>query len=405
MTKETSGSSKSALRQFLVLQALAESNSSVPLTLVDFKSIVKEKAGKLGCDTKIDDRTLRGILDRCATVFPDNVVINKKEGSPTCWHWRGDTRFRTPKLVLERGEARYLADSLVSARRINTNQRKTLIDKLIGSSRDLRVSWDGICPVSDLFVPPLDNDQFFDNVEKLLKWIKAGFRISFTHGEADANGRIAPSGKRHTVDPYFLTSYEGNYYLIALYPRLNTASTGERKLYHFRVDFIFDVEIASDGDGDPIPIQPLEEIEGFEKFNLQHYLAAHPYMHSDPIVESIVSIENTPVARHHLFQTFGFCRLHPNHDGGGANDADGKALFYKVKGNKHAIVSWACQFADEAEIHEPKELRTQMLDIARRMVEKYASTDADMGDGAGFGVDEDAAADSVVNEATSRTGD
>ena len=372
MAKETSGSSKSAIRQLLVLQALAESNSSAPLTLADLQSIVKEKAGKLGCDTKIDDRTLRSILDRCATVFSDNVVISKREGSPTFWYWEGDAKFRSPKLVLERGEARYLADSLVSARRINTERRKALIDKLIGSSRDVRASWDGICPVSDLVVPPLDNDQFFDNVEKLLKCIKGRLRITFTHGEVDRNGKIVPSRKTHTVDPYFLTSYEGNHYLIALYPHPCKEDAGECMLYHFRVDFMFDVEKVLDGNGDPVPIQPLEGIEGFEKFNLQHYLAKHPYMHSAPIIEATVAIKDTPAARHHLFQAFGLCRLVPDHDCGGIREAKEGALAYVVKGNERAIVFWACQFADEAEILEPAELREKMHGIARRMAVKYS---------------------------------
>ena len=319
-----------------------------------------------GCDLK----TVKNNMDLIKDMY-EGQIEEEKDGRVFYWRWVGFEPFNSDAKCFDPGEARYLADCSVASNRIPEACKKRLAEKIFKftpkAEYDVIEYWDVTSQNPDLIAPASENRHFFYVIETLLGCIERGTQVAFEWGEVDSRGQMACTGDWVTVMPYHLACSGGNYYLLALYP--DSAAGPNPKLFHFRVDFMFSAREACDGNGAPLKSVPLESVKGFSSFNLRHYLAEHPYMFTDPVSMVTFAIKDDRRARHHFFERFGQC-------GPVCTQREDGRLVYPVSCNEKVALAWACQFADEAEILEPKELRDQMLGIAQRMMEKYAPTGA-----------------------------
>ena len=339
-----------------------------------------------------NEDTVTRNLDALKKVFGDCIESRRGEKNRKYWQWVGSASF-DPEELFNPSEARYLVDCVAASRRAPERHKRDLVEKILSFAPKDECGvieyWDATNQPSDLITPTSESPHFFFVVETLIECIKNGTQVCFEWGEVDARGQMARDcdGKCATVMPYYLACSGGNYYLIAFYS--GDATKPNPKLFHFRVDFMFSACEACDDNGVPLKSVPLENVKGYGGFNLRHYLADHPYMFSDPIMTVAFAVKDEKHARHHFFERFGQC-------GPVCTRREDGRLVYPVRCNETVALSWACQFADEAEILEPKELRGKMLGIAQRMVEKYASAGAGGAAGAGETLSEGEGASDTV---------
>lgn len=342
-------------RRILTLLKLLEENAgNKPLSQKELAGELKERGMIINRNTLRDD--LRLLKD----IYPDKICC-EKEGTANRWQHRP---------LLEPEEASFLANDVLNAKHITPDWKKKLLVKIEKLARKPNGYWSDTPLESQDDKQPANNPRCPAPIEVLKRCIQDGRQVTIGFDEINEWGEFEstdPSHKskrksprKHTVSPYFLVSSGGSCYLLAMYP-------GKSKLYHFRVDFIVSAKETYAAGNARGNVKPLAEIEGFDEFDPQRYSAEHPYMQYDEALKepAKVAVINTPAARHHFFQQFAGCNPEYKYK-------KGHSLIYEITASENALLIFAHQFADEAEILEPESLRKKMLNSANNIVEKYS---------------------------------
>lgn len=332
----------------LILKVLMEGDAgATELSQTRIGELLAEKYECVAHRTTIQD-SLR-LLEDC---FEE--VSHRTCDRRVLWSWRE----RETDPVFEASQARYLADSVIAAKRIPLAHKAELMrlvvenSSLAGANESTGTQpWDGILSNLDMECSAsiAENPEYFLNVEILDECLRTGSQVSFRFGETDRHGKFAKAAPDEKdvgpVTPLFLMVSDGTYYLACRFPASD-------KTYHYRVDLMHDMRIAGrcDGSSGSIP-------------NTIRYRAEHPYMFTDS-TNAVVRIKDTPKARNIFFDRFG---------GGGAQliEQEEDWLKYRVRANKAALCILACQLAGYVEVLEPSDVRDEVIDTAKQLEETY----------------------------------
>ncbi len=264
---------------------------------------------------------------------------------------------------------------------ISEEKKKLLIRKLIGEGSPFykSVFWDG---ESMRFNPKAiygrfsgrkntDRMNLIVNLKKIQEALNSLGQISFVFNRYRENKELTPTDrslrKRHKLSPYHLVVYHDNYYCIGLLEN-------ERKVMHYRVDLMSDIEIVRDEEGRIIPIE-LTAFEGLPianaEWNPEKYMAEHLNMAYDDPREILVKIASSGKGYTILHDWFGnhFEKVREITEKDEAGNEE-KYDIVKVITSPAMIVHWAMQYGTAVEIMD-EEIREKIREEIKKVGEKY----------------------------------
>ena len=204
-----------------------------------------------------------------------------------------------------------------------------------------------------------DNRQFAEKINLIQQAVKNLCQIRFKFNCYTAEHEMVPKSEYlHVLSPYHLVVYHDNYYCIGL-------KKGNKRIWHYRVDLMSDVEILTDGDGKTVPIDVCD-FEGLPICNAywdpEKYMAEHLYMAFDEPKEIRIKIRNTDYTI--LHDWFG------NHYEKTKQSCEAGYDIVKVRTSPYMMVHWAMQYADAVEVVD-EEIRKEIREEIKKLKEKY----------------------------------
>ncbi|WP_172623380.1 WYL domain-containing protein [Arabiibacter massiliensis] len=332
-----------------------------PLSIEDIRRRVEAEYG-IEVDRKTVSNNLSWLAELDERVRPDVKERSDGQGGVqevSCgWHCEP---------ALEAEELRYLADALFSCPRMPPRQKRDLWQKVsaLGGARAKKLA--GFGDFYDASPQPAVNRQLFRSIDVLNDALGNGWQASFSLGSLDLEGRFCQQAgeRRHVVDPRFMAMSDGRHYLFASYPSAEIPP-GDRKMYSFRIDLMFDAEIPRDRCGEPrkatVPPDRHPDIRA--------YLDKHLYTYSDPIVAVLFRFEDTDANRNLVFDRFGSAVRLARVDGGAAGARP--LLEASVQANENAMRFFAMQYSDVVEVLKPQSLRDALHEEGLRVAKRYA---------------------------------
>lgn len=181
-------------------------------------------------------------------------------------------------------------------------------------------------------------------------------QIKFKYSKTAVTGRKVCCGKEKdvTVSPYWVVVQRGNTYLIGY-------NHNEKKIWHFRVDKMKDVEKTEDyakPKGDT-------ELKGVDVGN---YVLEHPLMFSGNYVTAELKVKKDFIGTVH--ETFGANFLTKE-------DGEENLIVYNLRCGELDLFYWAIQYGDMVEVVKPLTLRDKIRTQIEGIRLKYQSTDSD----------------------------
>ena len=187
-----------------------------------------------------------------------------------------------------------------------------------------------------------DRKQLIENLKTIQKAINNLAQIRFRFNRYTADHTLVPKYDRMNVlSPYHMVVYHDNYYVIGL-----NQAWGDKRVLHYRVDLMSDIEIAKDNEGKIIPIE-LTAFTGLPISNAywdpEKYMAEHINMAFDEPREIKIKIEETGYTLIHDW----FGDHYKKVDSVAEKDDTGNEKIYdivEVKASPYMIVHWAMQY-------------------------------------------------------------
>jgi DNA-directed RNA polymerase specialized sigma subunit len=206
--------------------------------------------------------------------------------------------------------------------------------------------------------------QFIQNMKTIRHAVNNLVQIKFRFDHYTAEGVTAPdSDRRHVLSPYHLVVYHDNYYCIGL-------KKDDKRIWHYRVDLMSDVEIVKDDSGKALPA----EITAFEgtpicnaAWDPEKYMAEHLYMAYDDPQDIRIKIRDTDHTIIHDW--FG------NHYEKTDEACEEGYDIVKVRTSPAMIVHWAMQYGTAVEILN-EEIREKIREEAESIAERYSAKGA-----------------------------
>ncbi|MCR5733748.1 MAG: WYL domain-containing protein [Lachnospiraceae bacterium] len=213
-----------------------------------------------------------------------------------------------------------------------------------------------------------DRKQFADNLKILQSAINSLAQIHFRFNCYTEDHEMIPKNDRlYTLSPYHIVVYHDNYYVIGLDQDRNN-----RRILHYRVDLMSDIEIIRDEEGKIRPI----EVCAFEGlpicnscFDPGEYMAEHLNMAYDDPEDIRIRIKN---ADHTILHDW-FGDNYSVEETAMIKDESGQEIRYDtvvVKTSPFMIVHWAMQYGCNVEILDEK-LREDIREELKEMSELY----------------------------------
>ena len=204
-----------------------------------------------------------------------------------------------------------------------------------------------------------DNRQFADKINLIQQAVKNLCQIRFKFNCYTAEHEMVPKSEYlHVLSPYHLVVYHDNYYCIGL-------KKEDKRIWHYRVDLMSDVEILTDGEGKAVPIDVCD-FEGLPICNAywdpEKYMAEHLYMAFDEPKEIWIKIRNTDYTI--LHDWFG------NHYEKTKQQCEAGYDIVKVRTSPFMMVHWAMQYANAVEVMD-EEIREEIRTEIKKLQEKY----------------------------------
>lgn len=252
---------------------------------------------------------------------------------------------------------------------LSSDEKTLLIKKLIGTASEYYQTpfWDGkklkFNPkaVHGRFSSRKTDDKIrFARNLKIIQYATNHMgQIRFRFNRYTAEHKMEPSSEYvHELSPYHLAAYHDNYYCIGL-------KKNDKRIWHYRVDLMSDIEIVKDDEGRIVPI----EVKGFEGlpianayWNPEKYMAEHLNMAYDEPGDIRIKIKNSDYTiihdwfGNHYEKTDEICE-------------DGYDVV-KVRTSPSMIVHWAMQYGAAVEIMD-EEIRGKIREEIGNLLKRY----------------------------------
>lgn len=259
---------------------------------------------------------------------------------------------------------------------ISSDEKTKLIGKLVGTASEYYHTpfWDG---EKMKFNPKAVHGRFSrrnsgareqvaENVKKIQHAINQLAQIRFKFNRyTDDKRMVSDSEYIRVLSPYHLVVYHDNYYCIGLKAK-------DKKIWHYRVDLMSDVEIVKDENGEIIPIV-VSNIEGLPIFNAswdpEKYMAEHLNMAYDEPQDIRIKIRNDDYTIIHDW----FGDHYEKMEELIGKDEEGKEVVYdivKIRTSPFMIVHWAMQYGARVEIMD-EDIREKIREEIGKMRKVY----------------------------------
>ena len=207
---------------------------------------------------------------------------------------------------------------------------------------------------------------FADNLKTLQYAVNNLGQVRFKFNRYNAEHDLVPTDEYvHELSPYHLVVYHDNYYCIGL-------KKGDRRVWHYRVDLMSDMELVLDEEGRIVPVE-ITDFAGLPIFNAtwdpEQYMSEHLNMAYDEPQDIRIKIRNTDYTIIHDWFGDHYEKL----DEVTGKDDKGRETQYdivKVRTSPTMIVHWAMQYGSRAEIMD-EEIRKRIIVESRKVVASY----------------------------------
>ena len=211
-----------------------------------------------------------------------------------------------------------------------------------------------------------DRKPFAEKINRIQQAIKNLCQIRFRFNCYTSEHTMVPKTEyQHVLSPYHLVVYHDNYYCIGM-------KKEDRRIWHYRVDLMSEVEFVTDDEGKPVPIN----VCGFEGLPISNacwdpekYMAEHLYMAYDEPREIQLKLRSDDYTILHDW----FGSHYEKTDESIETDENGYRVQYdtvKVRTSPSMIVHWAMQYAGAVEILD-EEIRKRIWDEIAKLKKKY----------------------------------
>ena len=235
---------------------------------------------------------------------------------------------------------------------LDTNEKNALVEKLISTASVYYKTpfWDNAIKFNPKAVHgrfsarrPKERIQFVHNLKTIQYAVNNLVQIGFKFNQYTEDHKMIPkSDHTHILSPYHLVVYHDNYYCIGL-------KKDDKRIWHYRVDLMSDVEILKDDTGKEIPI----EISAFEctpickaYWDPEKYMSEHLNMAYDEPRDICIKIRNDDYTILHDW----FGDHYEKISDAGEDDKGNKYDLVNVKTSPFMIVHWAMQYGTNVEI-------------------------------------------------------
>jgi predicted DNA-binding transcriptional regulator YafY len=285
-------------------------------------------------ERKAISRNIDSLID-----FGYDIVKNKKSGV-----YLDSRRF-------EEGEIAFLVDAIFSSKSIPSCYAKDLITKIMQDVSVYNTKKYKYVHKADE-ISRTDNKQLFLNIDMINQAIEENKKISYQYNEYDINKNLVPKkdGEEYIVNPYFMVNSRGKYYLVANYYKYDDIS-------HYKLELITNIKII---DAFIKPIKQVVELK--DGVDISKYINEHIYMFNGETCSITLKLANKGIIND-LIEWFGKDVSIRERDG---------SLYASFKTNKQSFIYWALQYGEYIEIIEPKELRQELKQILKNLLDKYS---------------------------------
>ena len=210
---------------------------------------------------------------------------------------------------------------------------------------------------------PQEKSHFVHNLKTIQYAVNNLVQIGFKFNQYTEDHKMIPkSDHTHILSPYHLVVYHDNYYCIGL-------KKGDKRIWHYRIDLMSDVEILKDDTGREIPI----EISAYDctpicnaYWDPEKYMAEHLNMAYDEPRDICIKIRNDDYTILHDW----FGDHYEKISDAGEDDKGNRYDLVNVKTSPFMIVHWAMQYGTAVEIMD-EEIREKIKKEIGKMKEIY----------------------------------
>ena len=244
-------------------------------------------------------------------------------------------------------EIRFLGDGAMSAPLPQT-QKRELLDKLASLNPQSGVSTLKNVVSADARKERTVVNRLLINIGTLDQAIAQKKRIRFLWGRCAPEGKtlvLKPTNHMSEVDPRQIITSGGHYYLLATYP------SNAEKIFHFRIDVLFDIELTDVRMSTPATKQELTD------YQQKHFMMFRGGSNAT------IRVRNTDPALLRVFDAFG---VHAH-----VIACNREFVDLRVKANLNAMRYWIKQNSDSIDALAPQELRCQLAKDAQTMLAQY----------------------------------
>ena len=207
---------------------------------------------------------------------------------------------------------------------------------------------------------------FADNLKTLQYAVNNLGQVRFKFNRYNAEHELVPTDEyMHQLSPYHLVVYHDNYYCIGL-------KKGDRRVWHYRVDLMSDMELILDKEGRIVPVE-ITDFAGLPIFNVnwdpEKYMSEHLNMAYDEPKDIRIKIRNTDYTIIHDW----FGDHYEKVDEVTGKDDKGRETQYdivKVRTSPTMIVHWAMQYGSRVEIMD-EEIRKSICNGIKELEKMY----------------------------------
>lgn len=195
-----------------------------------------------------------------------------------------------------------------------------------------------------------------DNLSILKQAMNQMVQVRFTFNRYDEKGKLVPvSERKHILSPYRLVVYHDEFYCIGL-------KMDDRKIWHYRVDLMSDIEFIRDKEGKPVVVElcrgGVPSAISQTEWDPQRYMAEHLNMGYDEPQTIRIRIKNTDytILQHWFGGNYRKIK----------NKSDDTHDIVEIKTSPSLIVSWALSYGDKVEILDVdirKKIRKQLENL------------------------------------------
>ena len=248
-------------------------------------------------------------------------------------------------------ELRLMIDAIQSAKFITPQKSKELIKKIEGlTSKNFSKKLETQVFINDRI--KYDNEEIYYNVDKIHNAIAENKMVSFKYYKYDLNKNreFRNGGMEYLVNPYALTWFDDNYYLVGNYHRYNNIS-------HYRIDRICSVNALDK------PRRSFTELVDYKYyFNTADYSNKIYNMFSGELKTVDIRFENYLIDA--VIDRFGVDVTLLKQD-------EESFIVHTQVVVSDGFISWLLIFGDDAEVIEPKSLRDMIKEKVSKINNLY----------------------------------